>query len=89
MMSKKKEMTKAKARNADGILNIFDMLIFLKLIIFNVKNTLHLKKEEEKKNCKNCMLQACENLLSASIRHGIYFKPYFAMYSISNCHLVI
>lgn len=37
----------------------------------------------EKGSFKNCMLQARGNLLSASIRHGIYFKPYSAMYSIS------
>lgn len=65
-----------------GFLNIFDMLILSKLI-FLCEKYLKLKKEEGKESLKNCMLQACGNLLSASIRHGIYFKPYSAMYSIS------
>lgn len=59
------------------------MLIFLKLIIFYVQNTLNLKKEKERKSFKNCLLWACGNLLSANSRHGIYYKPYSAMYSIS------
>lgn len=59
------------------------MLMFLKLIFVCEKYPQPQERGGEKESFKNCMLQACGNLLSASIRHGIYFKPYSAMYCIS------
>lgn len=67
-----------------GFLSIFDILIFLKLIIFNSEICPPPQQTGgEKGSFTNCMLPARGNLLSASIRHSIYFKAYSAMYGIS------
>lgn len=57
--------------------------MFKKLITFpcGKKNLMLLKKEEGKRALKITL--GCGNLLSASIRHGIYSSSCSAMYSIS------
>lgn len=83
MMSKKKEMTKAKTLHIDEILKYILHACILKAYYFlGEKRPSTSRKKRRKREFKNCMLQAHRNLLSASIRHGIYFKPYSATYSI-------